>query len=148
VLIAGVVAFGSPSAAPRPQATPYSDPNVALAAGYELQTATGPVEHWVNPAYFDDGHEEDPARPEALMYVRTPTGLQLEALVFVRERASDAASVADAGPWHTHSSCLGPGGLGVPLPGGPCPPGTALEETAPMLHVWMNASSAYCQLTP
>ena len=41
--------------------------------------------------------------------------------------------------WHTHPTCFGPGGVGTPVPGGPCPPGTARRGGPSMLHVWLDS---------
>lgn len=155
VVIVAVVAFvGSPASRPQ-MTTPYSDADVARRAGYEPQSTTRTVEHWVNPSYFRDGRELDRNRPESLMYVRTADSLRLVAEVFVLDHVGETTPLADGATWHHHSACLGPGGLGVPLPGGPCPPGTALQNTPEMLHVWidggdrvMNDAATFCRLTP
>ena len=153
LLLAGLLALNGSSLSAH-DALVYANADAAKRLGYEPQSITGDVEHWVNAGYFRDGRVLDPNRPESLMFVRTRAGLRLVASVFVFEHPGEAPVVADAA-WHHHSSCLGPGGLGEPLPGGPCPPGTVLEDTPPMLHVWvdgteelLNEGTTYCRLSP
>jgi len=117
----------------------FADVRVALAAGYRPEQSVGPILHYLNQGYLRAGPILDPQRPEALVYKRSPSGLHLVAAMFMMHRAGESGPAIDGSRagWHTHSSCWGPGGMGVPVPGGPCPEGTEPVRTAEMLHVWL-----------
>jgi len=123
----------------RAQVARYGDVRAALAAGYRPQQTDGAVVHYVNARYLDDGRVLDPRRPESLVYLRGRSGLRLVAAMFLMAKPGEqgpAIGRSRAG-WHTHTSCWGIAGLGIPVPGGPCPPGTSSVQTAEMLHVWL-----------
>jgi hypothetical protein len=152
VALVGVIALTGGASASASQASLYTDASAARRVGYTPQSITGAVEHWVNVAYHRDGRELDLDRPEALMYVRDASGLHLVAEVFVLDHVGETPPAVGGEAWHHHSACLGEGGLGVPLPGAPCPAGTALVDTPPMLHVWVDGServldnATFCRL--
>lgn len=125
-------------AATRTAAARWADLRAAVAAGYVLDDRTVGVEHWINPAYLGDGHLLDPHRPEGLMYVADGTRRRLAAVFYMLDRPGQPDPTLGAPGWHHHTRCFGEaGGIGVPVPGGACPPGTSLTSTADMLHVWM-----------
>lgn len=117
--------------------TRFAQVTAAEAAGYALASVTSPIEHWLNRAYFNDGDILDPARPEGLVYLETGHGLRLVAAMFVMDRAGQTPPVVRGATWHHHVWCQGTGGIGIPLPGKACPPGTSLQTGPEMLHVWM-----------
>ena len=119
----------------------FADVTAAEAAGYVVSSVTTPIEHWLNPRYFDDGHILDPERPEGLVYLETGHGLRLVAAMFVMDRTGERPPVVRGATWHDHTWCQGPGGIGIPLPGKPCPPGTSSQRGPEMLHVWMPGVS-------
>lgn len=120
----------------RASVTRFEALSAAEAAGYELASVTGPVQHWLNPAYLADGHPADPWRPAGLVYADTGHGLRLAAAMFVLSAPGVPDPPIPGAVWHHHTWCQGAGGIGVPLPGGPCPPGTQVQTTPDMLHVW------------
>jgi len=123
----------------RAQTARYRDVQAAMAAGYRPQQTDGAVVHYVNARYLNDDRVLDPRRPESLVYLRGRSGLRLVAAMFLMARPGErgpAIGGSRAG-WHTHTSCWGSGGLGIPVPGGSCPAGTNPVRTSEMLHVWL-----------
>ena len=117
----------------------YRDPLVAGAAGYRVTSVSNKVEHWLNPALTHGGPVLDPQRPQGLVYLETGQGLRLVAALFVLDHAGQADPPVAGATWHHHTWCQGPGGIGFPLAGHPCPPGTSFTVGPDMLHVWMAA---------
>lgn len=116
----------------------FADSAAAEAAGYQPQPTIAPVVHFMRAAYERDSQPVDPARPAGLVYLRDGHHLRLVAAMFMLRspgRAAPAVRGVESG-WHSHSMCIGAGGLGIPVPGGGCPPATTAAVTAPMLHVW------------
>jgi hypothetical protein len=148
--IVALVAGPAPAAPPRPggeaarlvattraAVVRFDDPAAAGAAGYQVASVSGPVQHWLNPAYLGDGAPLDPRRPAGLVYLQTGTGLRLMAAMFVLARPGEPDPATPGARWHHHTWCQGAGGVGVPLPGQPCPGGTSPQATPDMLHVWL-----------
>ncbi len=123
--------------ATRAAAARYGDPLVAGAAGYRPAAVSNHIEHWLNPALTHGGPVLDPQRPQGLVYLETGHGLRLVAALFVLDHAGQALPRVAGATWHHHTWCQGAGGIGFPLPGRPCPPGTSLTVGPDMLHVWM-----------
>ncbi|MDQ6616378.1 MAG: hypothetical protein M3083_16970 [Actinomycetota bacterium] len=115
----------------------YADPVVAGAAGYQPASVSNRVEHWLNPALSRHGPVLNPRRPQGLVYVETGHGLLLVAALFVLDHPGQRPPRVPGAAWHHHRWCQGDGGIGFPLPGAPCPPGTSLRVGPDMLHVWM-----------
>jgi hypothetical protein len=115
----------------------FANPAVAQEAGYQAASVTNGVEHWLNPGLAHHGPVLDPERPQGLVYVETGHGLRLAAALFVLDHAGQLPPAVAGATWHQHSWCQGVGGIGFPLPGGPCPPGTAVQVGPDMLHVWL-----------
>jgi hypothetical protein len=139
VLLFGIAAPRGASpliAATRAAVAPFADPAVATAAGYRVASAGNGIEHWLDPAWAQ-GPILDPQRPQGLVYLETGHGLRLVAALFVLDHAGQADPQVSGATWHHHTWCQGPAGIGFPLPGGPCPPGTSLQVGPDMLHVWL-----------
>jgi hypothetical protein len=124
-------------AATRRAVVPFQDPKVAERAGYVPASVSGPIEHWVDQRLVTDGVRLDPQHPAGLVYVDTGHGLRLVAAMFILDRVGQAEPAVPGATWHHHTWCQGTGGIGIPLPGGPCPPGTSLQVGPEMLHVWL-----------
>lgn len=124
-------------AATRHAVASFDDSGAALRAGYVPASVSGPVEHWVNESLLHHGATLDPRHPEALVYVDTGQGLRLVAAMFMLHAVGQPVPVVPGATWHHHNWCQGVGGIGIPLPGGPCPPGTTTHVGPEMLHVWM-----------
>jgi hypothetical protein len=116
-------------------------PDVASARrlGYRVDSVAGTIEHWVADRYVEDGRTLDPARPEGLVYRVDGDRRTLMAVFFFVAEGVPVPDVRYDG-WHSHPTCFGPGGIGIPVPGGPCPPGTARRVGPTMLHVWLDGS--------
>lgn len=126
---------------------PYQDPAVAIAAGYQRgsQSDADSLEHWSNKA--NAGVILDPARPQDLVYLRTPHGLVLTGAMFQMPRIGQWGP-DPGGPltqWHQHEGiCFSPFGLefAFATPFWTCPLGSISVTTPPMLHVWIVANPA------
>lgn len=120
----------------------------ATRAGYTLSGTVDGVsddEHLMNPSFIGDGHELDPAHPEALV-IDTKTGLVVAAM-FMADFGTHGPPVAPDATWHYHYYqqvvCFAPDGatmrrvktLATPPPceDGRKPTHTSIE----MLHVWL-----------
>lgn len=127
----------------RTATAPYTDPEVAAAAGYRLDGLYGTAFHATNPRFEEDGRVLDPARPEMLVFAATTDGPVLLGAVFTTPGASDEGPRI-AGPlvmWHNHEhvcvSLTPPSLTGIASPFGGCPFGSVdIPLTAQMLHVW------------
>ena len=120
----------------------YQDPAAAIAAGYKPGPGSDidPLVHFENNA---NAHAVlDPSHPQALVYIRTPHGLQLAGAMFQMPR------VGQWGPdpggaltqWHQHEGiCFSPFGIefSFATPFWTCPIGSTNITTPPMLHVWI-----------
>ncbi len=121
---------------------PYSDPEVAAAAGYEVDNIEGLDYHADNPTLKDDGRIFDPAYPETLVYAAGPDGPVLLGAMFQMDNLGDTGP-AIGGPltvWHAHDHvCVSFTGLtGVVSPFGGCPLGSfAMPITNEMIHVFV-----------
>ena len=124
----------------------FADPEVAEANGFQSigDGFTGD-EHFINTAYFDDGHILDPDRPESLVYDTRSGSRKLEAAMFMLKPGDSFDDIPDVGgpltQWHIHNNlCFtttgqvagltnGDGGCNAPLVHGPL---------TPMMHVWIQ----------
>jgi hypothetical protein len=120
----------------------YQDPAAAIAAGYKPGPASGvdPLLHFQNQA---NAHAVlDPQRPQALVYARTATGLQLIGAMYQMPHVGQWGP-DPGGPltqWHQHEGiCFSPFGIefSFETPFWTCPVGSTSITTAPMLHVWI-----------
>jgi hypothetical protein len=98
--------------------------------------------HYENKRFAKDSAVLDPARPENLVYVRTPDGPLLAGVVYVMPRPEMRAP-RPGGPitnFHTHSLCIAPSPpwiAGLLSPFGACPAGSVNVVTPEMMHVWL-----------
>ena len=120
----------------------YALASVAEAEGYRVvHDADGKLLHYLNPAYASDGRAVDPTRIESLLYVVLPGGGKLlVGGMFTMPKGERGPSVGGSlTQWHAHDDlCLDPAkGMAITqLPGGGCPPGSAVGATGEMMHVW------------
>lgn len=117
----------------------------AQAEGYRQITPwLGGLAHFHNQAYFAAGHTLDPAKPEELIYLRSPRGaIRLVGVMYLAQPGQAGPRVG--GPltsWHAHDNlCYSTGNLMVVAladAAGKCPKGTVYNGVTPeMLHVWL-----------
>ena len=128
-------------AAVRASIAPFADPQVALAAGFKPGpvSSADPLRHWENRA--NAGTVLDPARPQDLVYLQTPSGLKLLGAMYQMPRIGQWGP-DPGGPltqWHQHEGiCLSPLGFefSFATPFWGCPVGAINVTAPPMLHVW------------
>ena len=120
----------------------YEVLSVAEADGYKItHDAGGKLYHYGHPGYRNDGRTLDPKRIESLLYVTIPGGGKLlVGGMFMMPKGERGPSIGGSlTQWHGHDDlCLDPAqGIAITqLPGGGCPPGSAVGETGEMMHVW------------
>lgn len=122
----------------------YSNVGAAQAAGYRRVTpyrflGWGPA-HFHNMALNRDDRWLDPARPEALAYMKLRNGDHvLLGAMFVAPKDMGPRPGGPITAWHVHENlCVKPDG-GVALPRGPgkCPEGSFfVGDAVEMIHVW------------
>jgi hypothetical protein len=125
----------------------FSDPAVAEAAGFSSigDGITG-HEHYINPAYFDDGQILNPDVPESLVYEPQKDGSKkLVSAMYMMAPNQTLDEVPDVGgkltQWHIHNNlCFTSTGkvAGLTNPDGSCRPGLNKGNEAPMIHVWIT----------
>ncbi len=123
----------------------FADLRVAQADGYRQTTPYrfgqwGPA-HFNNFAYNRDGRWLDPARPEALVYMKMPDGhVTLIGAMFLAPKGQGPHPAGPLVEWHVHDNlCLTSTGT-VALATGPgqCPAGSFfVGEAVEMMHVWI-----------
>ena len=137
----------------------FSDVEAAQAEDYR-QTTPYRFGHW-GPAHFNndgyqrDGRLLDPARPEALVYIKLPDGhVVLLGAMFLAPKGQGPRPGGAFTEWHVHDNlCLTATGA-VMLATGPgrCPAGSFfVGEAVEMMHVWMfdHPGGAFAhELTP
>jgi hypothetical protein len=125
----------------------FSDPAVAEAAGFSsIGDALTGHEHYINPAYFDDGQILNPDFPESLVYEPQKDGTKkLVSAMYMMAPNQTLAEVPDIGgaltQWHIHDNlCFTASGrvAGLTSPDGSCRPGLNKGNEAPMIHVWIT----------
>ena len=122
--------------------SPFRDPAVAAAAGYNVDGIEGLDFHADNPALKNDGRIMDPGYPETLVYARGPDGPVLLGAMFQMDRLGETGP-AVGGPltvWHAHDHiCISLTGItGVVSPFGACALGSvAIPITNEMIHVFI-----------
>jgi hypothetical protein len=125
----------------------WSDPNVALAAGFHT-IGDGPtgVEHFVNEGFMNDDKILDPDAPESLVYDTTKGGRTLVAAMYMTKPGVPLSEVPEVGgpltQWHIHNNlCYQPNGLlgGLTDGDGNCRAGLIKPPDTPMIHVWLTA---------
>jgi hypothetical protein len=121
----------------------YQNTSVALRDGYQPVTPLNwPIVEWVNPTYMAAGRVADVTRPERLMYISAAGGPMLAGAMFVMPTSYGPVPIIAGGlaHWHQHRDlCYVPNGtiVGTDGYGQPCPDGSAVRPTPPMLHVWI-----------
>lgn len=103
-------------------------------------------EHFVHPAYINDGRELDPERIEAIVIESTPTGKWVVSAMYILEPGRTLATAPGQGSnlttWHEHENiCWDASGTriaGFVHGDGRCHPGGTFRVTPPMLHVWVR----------
>ncbi|HWL64697.1 MAG TPA: hypothetical protein VNP73_01880 [Actinomycetota bacterium] len=124
-------------------AKPYEDPAYAFENDFiPWVDAWKPVFHFVKYEHYYDWKVLDPNRPEAFVYAKTNTGLQLIGVMFSME--DPGRKPPDFGGcitrWHTHPQCVAPIGYSHiwEEDWGGCPPGWEEDNGGSelMLHVW------------
>ncbi|MGQ0550715.1 MAG: hypothetical protein ACT4PY_13715 [Armatimonadota bacterium] len=123
----------------------FADVQVAVADGYRQTTPFrfrgqwGPA-HFNNFAYNRDGRHLDPARPEALVYIRLEDArIVLLGAMFVAPKGQGPRPAGPLTEWHVHDNlCLtGTGSVALATGPGQCPPGSFfVGEAVEMMHVW------------
>ncbi len=122
-----------------------NDFQVARAEGYTpITSGRSGLTHYLNPAYYLDGKNVEPDKPEVLMYARLPGGEQkLVGVMFLMMPGRTGPRVG--GPltaWHAHDNLCysSTTGIIVALTGadGKCPAGSVFRGVTPeMMHVWV-----------
>lgn len=113
----------------------------AYAAGYHDANVTAGLYHVTNNKYLADGKTLDPSAIESLVYYKFPSGSSLLlGAMYLAEPGQNGTLIGGAlTSWHEHTNlCVNElkGTAMNPLPGGKCAPGSAVEPTGQMLHVW------------
>jgi hypothetical protein len=127
----------------------FPDEAAVVAAGYRSigdGRRPGSFEHFINPAYRNDGKELDPSAIESFVLQRQDDGTKkVMSAMYILETGATMDDVPDiAGEltvWHDHQNlCWDPSGqrLAGVLVNGVCTPGGVLRATAPMIHVWLE----------
>ena len=124
----------------------FADYRVAEANGFRSigDGFTGD-EHFVNTAYFDDGHLLDPDRPESLVYDTRGGGRKLAAAMYMMAPGDSFADIPDIGgpltQWHIHGNlCFTTSGgvAGLTNADNKCSPPLVKGPLTPMIHVWIQ----------
>jgi hypothetical protein len=123
----------------------YADPEVAAAAGYNVDSMHGLDFHAQNAAYKADGVVLDPARPETLVYAVAANGTPVLLGAMFEMEGIGEAGPAVGGPltvWHAHDhvcfSLTPPAIAGLTSPYGFCPAGSiTMPITNEMMHLWV-----------
>ena len=123
----------------------FADPQAAQTEGYRQTTPFrygnwGPA-HFNNQAYSRDGRFLDPARPEALVYMKLPDGrLTLIGAMFLAPKGQGPRPAGPLADWHVHDNlCItSTGSVALAMAPGLCPPGSFfVGEAVEMMHVWI-----------
>jgi hypothetical protein len=128
----------------------FPDEAAVKAAGYTSIGDGFPIssfEHYINPAYLEDGRELDPDRIESIVIESTPAGEQVASAMFILETGKTMADVTNLtygglASYHDHQNlCWDESGTRIAgfLLNGNCMPRGEFKPTPPMLHVWMKA---------
>jgi hypothetical protein len=119
----------------------YPTLQAAEKGGYRVINQTGPLVHVGNPNYQADGRVLDPERVESLVYVSFNNVSMLIGAMYIAEPSAPHGPLVGGAltSWHIHTNlCVDPTRETAlnPQGNGACPPGSAVNPTAEMLHVW------------
>lgn len=122
----------------------YADLGAAQAAGYRQTTPYrflrwGPA-HFHNRALNADDGLLDPARPEALVYMKLPNGQHaLMGAMFLAPKGMGPRPAGLIADWHVHDNlCVTSTGSVALARGGQCPAGSFfVGDAVEMMHVWI-----------
>jgi hypothetical protein len=102
-------------------------------------------EHFINTAYFDDGHILDPDRPESLVYDTRGGTRKLAAAMYMMKPGDSFDDIPDVGgpltQWHIHNNlCFTSTGhvAGLTDNEGQCRAPLVHGPLTPMIHVWIE----------
>ena len=119
----------------------YPTLQAAEADGYQLLNVDQSVVHVQRPDYQHDGRVLDPNRVESLVYVTYRGQSMLMGAMYIAEPGAPQGPLIGGAltSWHVHTNLCVDTARGTALDAGPkntCAPGSAIERTAQMLHVW------------
>lgn len=122
----------------------FENLQAAQAAGYRQVTPFrflrwGPA-HFHNRSLHGDDGLLDPARPEALVYMKLPDGRHvLLGAMFLAPQGKGPRPGGPLTAWHVHDNlCVTATGAVALARGGVCPPGTFfVGDAVEMMHVWI-----------
>ncbi len=119
----------------------YPTLEAAEADGYQLLNVDQFVVHVQRPDYQHDGRVLDPNRVESLVYVTYHGRSMLMGAMYIAEPAAPQGALIGGAltSWHIHTNLCVDEARGTMLNAGPgetCAPGSSIEPTAQMLHVW------------
>ena len=131
-------------------AAQFPDEAAVKAAGYTSIGDGFPIssfEHYINPAYLEDGRELDPSRIESIVIQSTSSGDQVASAMYILETGKTMADTTNLtygglASYHDHQNlCWDESGTRIAgfLLNGNCMPRGEFKPTPPMLHVWMKA---------
>jgi hypothetical protein len=133
----------------------FADLNAVVAAGYRPITPTDErIVHYGNRAYMLDRDVLDPQRVESLVYARTSDGMVLLGAMYMMPPGEKGPEIGGSlTHWHVHDDlCIDEARLAqvARLANGSCPPGSSVQVTPEMLHVWSidYPTGPFGELTP
>ena len=126
-------------AAARQATEPYTDRNVAIAAGYRRVGRDFPSmgEHWLNPRLIVDG-AFDVSRPQLLTYVKIAGRPVLTGVVYaipLKQGESPPDAFGPEALWHEHNGSIDEEGL---LPEHHTPPSAKVGTRVAFVHAWLR----------
>lgn len=122
-------------------AVKYPTLEAAEADGYKVLNVDQFVVHVQRPDYQRDGRVLDPERVESLVYATYQGRSMLMGAMYIAEPGAPQGPLIGGAltSWHAHTDLCVDNSRGTAFnagAGGTCAPGSAIEPTAQMLHVW------------
>jgi hypothetical protein len=126
-------------AAARQATEPYTDRNVAIAAGYRRVGRDFPSmgEHWLNPRLIVDG-AFDVSKPQLLTYVKIAGRPVLTGVVYaipLKQGESPPDAFGPEASWHEHNGSIDEEGL---LPEHHSAPSAKVGTRVAFVHAWLR----------